>query len=85
MQVHGGGDAEKIVRRYRERAERGQRHAGHADMAALPRLRDYLASGRCEPLELGVPTLRVDTTVTEDAIAYTPPLEVILAFVRQDD
>lgn len=81
VQVHCGGDPATIVRRFSERAERGPRHAGHADIAALPRLREYLATGRCEPLDLGVPTLRVDTTAACDAIAYAPPFEEIVAFI----
>ena len=82
VQLHCGGDSETIVRRYRERAERGERHAGHADLAAIPRLREYLVNGRCEPLDLGVPTLRVDTT-RASAIPYVPPFPDILTFIRQ--
>jgi predicted kinase len=81
VQVQCGGDAEVIVRRYRERAERGERHSGHNDFAAIPRLRDYLATGRCEPLDLDVPTLRVDTT-TRDDITYVPTFAAIMAFVQ---
>jgi predicted kinase len=78
--IHCGGDADVIIRRYRERAERGERHRGHNDLAVIPRLRDYLASGRCEPLDLDIPLLRVDTT-TSDALQYLPAFDAILAFV----
>jgi predicted kinase len=84
VQVHCGGDAEVIVRRYRERAERGERHAGHSDVTVIPRLRAYLASGRCDPLDLPIPLLRVDTTVTEERIHYVPPFDEILAFAGSD-
>lgn len=82
VQAHCGGAAEVILRRYRERAERGERHAGHNDVAVLPRLREYLASGRCEPIALDAPLLRVDTTLSEDASRYTPAFAEILAFVQ---
>ena len=78
--IHCGGDTEVILRRYRERAERGERHRGHNDQAVIPRLRDYLASGRCEPLDLDIPMLRVDTT-TSECVQYLPAFDAILAFV----
>ncbi len=81
VQVHCGGDAAVIVSRYRERFERGERHAGHDDMAAIPRLRDALATGRCEPLDLPLPTLRVDTTLSSDVTSYAPSFDDILAFI----
>ena len=80
--IHCGGDAEVIIRRYRERAERGERHLGHNDMAVIPRLRDYLASGRCEPLDLDIPMLRVDTT-TAESIQYVPKFDAILTYVAE--
>ena len=82
VQLHCGGDAAMIIRRYQERAERGERHAGHNDLAAIPRLREYLAAGRCEPLDLNLPLLRVDTTTGAEDLEYTPAFEAILAFVR---
>ena len=80
VQIHCGGDADVIVRRYRQRAERGERHAGHQDLAVIPRLREYLAAGRCDPLNLTIPLLRVDTTAAE-TVQYLPPFDAILAFV----
>lgn len=83
VQVHCGGDAAVIIQRYQERAERGERHAGHNDLAVIPRLREYLATGRCEPLELPIPLCRVDTTTSCDVFRYVPSFEAILAFIRQ--
>ena len=83
VQVHCGGDADVIVQRYRERAERGERHAGHNDLTVISRLRAYLASGRCEPLALAIPLLRVDTTLTEERIHYVPSFDEIMAFVSE--
>ncbi|HZQ38021.1 MAG TPA: AAA family ATPase [Dehalococcoidia bacterium] len=79
VQIHCGGDPEMIVQRYRDRPAHGERHAGHFDAAALPRLRELLARGAYEPLDLGVPVLRVDTTTTG---AYAPDFAAIAAFVR---
>ena len=77
--VHCEGDPAVIARRVRERAERGERHPGHHDLAVIPQLQAELATGRFEPLALDVPTLRVDTTTTQE---YAPDFEEIMAFVR---
>ena len=73
--VHCETGPEATIRRYAERAARGERHPGHHDGAALADLRRDLDAGIYAPLELGVPTLRVDTTA-----GYAPDLEAILAF-----
>ncbi len=80
VQIHCGGDPETIVRRYLDRAARGERHAGHFDAEALPRLRELLARGAYEPLDLGVPILRVDTTAPA---GYAPDFAAIAAFLRE--
>src|SRR5579859_1129785 len=77
--LHCGGDVETIVRRYQARAARGERHPGHHDGAALPRLRQLLGTAAYEPLDLGVPLLRVDTTTAAD---YAPGFAEIVRFVR---
>ncbi len=77
--VHCGGDTDTIVRRYLERAARGERHPDHHDRDALPRLRRLLSAQAYEPLELGVPVLRVDTTTSAE---YAPDFAAILRFVR---
>ena len=76
--LHCEGDPEVIVRRYRERAERGERHPGHHDLAVADAVAAALTSGEYEPLDLGVPTLRIDTTTRE---RYAPSLDEVLAFV----
>jgi hypothetical protein len=55
-------DPEETVRRYVERAERGERHPGHLDATVVGRLKDNLASGRYEPLEIPAQVIRVDTS-----------------------
>jgi hypothetical protein len=88
VQVLCGGDPETIVRRYAERAARGERHPGHFDAEQVPRVRELLAGGTFEPLALAVPILRVDTTTPSPRgdpgePAYTPDFEAVLAFIRR--
>ncbi|MGH2351625.1 MAG: AAA family ATPase [Chloroflexota bacterium] len=76
VEVHCQAARDVLVRRYVERAERGERHPGHHDAAAVPRLLAGLDAGSFEPLDLGVPVLRVDTTA-----GYRPGFEAIVAWV----
>lgn len=78
--LHCDGDAETIVRRYRDRAARGERHPGHDDLHLLDVLRERLASDRYEPPNLPVPLLRIDTTT---AAGYAPGFDEIVSFVEQ--
>jgi predicted kinase len=94
--VHCEGDPRVIVRRYRERAERGERHPGHHDLELVDAVAAALASGVYEPLDLDVPIVRVDTTVPaesttasgsapaadEDRFGYAPPIARLLEFVH---
>ncbi|MGH2588845.1 MAG: AAA family ATPase, partial [Dehalococcoidia bacterium] len=57
-----------VLQRFTERFDRGERHAVHFDIATVPRLHDGLRSGLFDPLDLPIPTLRVDT-----ADGYDPP------------
>ena len=66
----------EVVRRYTERAGRAGRHPGHLDAAVLPDVLRNLTVGAYEPLDLDVPTLRVDTTA-----GYSPKLAEVVAFV----
>jgi 8-oxo-dGTP pyrophosphatase MutT (NUDIX family)/predicted kinase len=70
-----------VQQRYAARYERGERHACHFDGERIARVRSgerRVDWARYAPLEIGVPTLRVDTTS-----GYLPRLEEILAFVRE--
>jgi predicted kinase len=60
--VHCRGDPQVIARRYRERAERGERHPGHHDLLRVETVHEAIASSVYEPRQLEVPTLQVDTT-----------------------
>jgi predicted kinase len=66
-----------VLQRFTARFDRGERHPVHFDIATVPRLLDGLRSGLFEPLDLPIPTLRVDS-----ADGYVPPLPAILAFIR---
>lgn len=70
-------EPEETVRRYQERAERGERHPGHHDAAAVPRLVEGLARGLYEPVELDAEVIRVDTTD-----GHQPGLEEIVRRIR---
>jgi predicted kinase len=78
--IHCEGDPAFIACRYRERAERGERHPAHFDLGIVSRLQEELAAGVYEPLELDATTLRVDTTTAHE---YAPDFEEIVAFVRR--
>jgi len=66
----------ETIRRYVARFERGERHPGHHDAAALPEIAANLDAGVYAPLALAIPTLRVDTTH-----GYAPDLPAITAFI----
>jgi len=69
-------DPEDTVRRYQERAARGERHLGHHDASAVGRLREGLSVGRYEPMEIPARVIRVDTTG-----GYNPTLEEIVVLI----
>lgn len=64
--------------RFIGRAGTAGRHRVHPDLDRLDVLRDELAVGRFEPLELGIETIRVDTSS-----GYEPALPQILTAVRR--
>ncbi len=69
---------EEAVRRYVARFERGERHAAHFDAERIERVRSgrrQIDWSRFEPLDLEIPTLRVDTVD-----GYAPPFEDLVAF-----
>jgi predicted kinase len=77
--VNCEGDPATILRRIEARVTGGQRHPVHYDLPVLQQVVAEIASGAYEPLDLAVPTLRVDTTT---AHTYAPPLAEIVAFLR---
>jgi len=75
--VHCTAPPDLLARRYQSRFEAGERHPVHLDHERAAALTEDLATGRFEPIELGCPTLVVDTTS-----GYRPSLEAILTFLR---
>jgi hypothetical protein len=67
-----------ILARFVARAGTPGRHTVHPDLDRLPALREDLEAGRFEPLDLSIPTLRVDTSD-----GYDPPLDSIVDFLRE--
>jgi predicted kinase len=59
--IHCTASPEVIASRYRERFAAGLRHPAHLDDERAPGLGTDLASGRFEPIALGVPVLVVAT------------------------
>jgi 8-oxo-dGTP diphosphatase len=82
VQVHCAVPPEENSRRYIARHERGERHPAHFDAERIARVQsgerkvDWSAY---EPLEIGIPTLRVDTQS-----GHKPLLTEILAFVKRE-
>jgi len=78
--IHCYADPEVSVRRFRERAKRGERHPVHFD-AELPfangRFMDDDWERMAKPLDLDVPTLTVDTSE-----AYVDDIQPILDFIQ---
>jgi hypothetical protein len=81
VSIHCHTALEVSVRRFQARLERGEREWPAGDVARLAQLRAGElpeAWARAQPLDLGVPTLRVDTTD-----GYVPGLEAMVEFVRR--
>ena len=67
VQLHCSAPLELLVERYGCR----KRHPGHVDSERIDALREAVATGRHEPLDLPAETVRIDTTepVDLDALA----------------
>jgi predicted kinase len=76
--IHCRAAPSTIRRRYRSRAQ--TRHAVHLDALRDGDVSRDLEDGGYEPLDLGMPTLEVETSS-----GYRPPYEVVLAFVRSSE
>jgi predicted kinase len=67
-----------IIARFVARAGSPGRHTVHPDLERIPALREDLTAGRFEPLDLSIPTIRVNTTD-----GYDPPIDAIMAFLHE--
>lgn len=80
--IHCYATQEVAVRRYRARVERGERHQVHFDTEqpfAAGGVPDEIWDRLAKPLDLGIPTLILDTTSD-----YVADLEPILRFIRSE-
>jgi predicted kinase len=69
VQVHIGGDTEKLVTKFAERARTGDRHAGHGDSPAdADELREKIENGLWDPLDVPGELVRADMDDDEEAI-----------------
>ena len=69
VQVHIGGDTERLVAKFAERARRGERHPGHGDSPTdADELREKIEAGLWEPLEVPGRLVRADMDDAEEAI-----------------
>ena len=75
--LHCSLSNDAVIARYVDRAGTPARHRVHPDLDRLPALRDDLEACRYEPLDLSIPTLRVDTTDR-----YRPPIDTIIGFLH---
>lgn len=66
------------LRRYRVRAERGERHPAHDDLRFAAEMESGVKDVSVYRLDLDVPTLRVD-----GSDGWSPPLEEIARFVEE--
>jgi predicted kinase len=76
--VHCEAPHDLILSRFIGRAGSEGRHPVHPDLDRLDVLRDELAAGRFEPLELGIETIRVDTSS-----GYDPTLGAVVARIAR--
>jgi predicted kinase len=66
IQVHCGGDPDELADAFAERAASGDRHPGHGDSPAnRDEIRNKIATGCWDPLDLTGPLLRVESATAE--------------------
>ena len=75
--IHCEATREVILARYQERDRAGERHPVHLDADRIEDITAALDAGDFAPLDLPVPTLRVDTTD-----GYRPSIAEVIAWVQ---
>ena len=71
--IHIYADEVELFERYRQRAGESGRHPVHEVGNRIGDLRHYLAEGVCDPLDLDIPRIYIDTTYGEidaEEVAY---------------
>lgn len=62
VMVQCSAPAEVLTQRYAGRAEAGERHPVHQDSNRIGDLKPEIEKGQYDPLDLGIPLIRVDTS-----------------------
>ena len=78
--IHCEAIREVILARYQERDKAGERHPVHLDADRIEDITAALDAGDFAPLDLPVPTLRVDTTD-----GYRPSIAEVVRWVRASE
>ncbi len=78
--IHCEAPREVILARYQERDRAGERHSVHLDADRIEDITSALDAGDFAPLDLPVPTLRVDTTD-----GYRPSIAEVVRWVRASE
>ncbi len=82
FQINCWADADILIERYRERAKEGDRHPGHLDDPEDPSLREQLADGGYEPLDIGGDVHELNMN-DKDAIDYDKILRRVRARLKR--
>ena len=67
IQVLCFADPEEVMRRYNQRIQDGNRHAGHVDESATEKLRKRVLTGHTEWIEVNGKRIPFDTTEIDDS------------------
>jgi predicted kinase len=81
FQINCWADADILIERYRERVKIGDRHPGHLDDSTDPALREQLAGGGYEPLDIGGDVHELNMN-DKDAIDYDRILRRVRARLK---
>lgn len=81
VQIVCNSDRETLFRRFKSRADSGNRHPGHGDQAVLEELYTNLADNASQILENGSPVIEVDTTDFAK-VNYQEILEQVKLFMK---
>ena len=83
IEVHCHAAGSVLVERYLARVADGTRHPGHVDHVTIDEHREHLLAATPQPLELGGPTLLIDTT-DPSAIDYDSLVAELRMLLTED-
>jgi len=82
IQIVCNSDRETLFKRFKARAETGNRHPGHGDSDALNQLYEYLGDDKSQTLDIQGEVIEVDTTDFEK-IDYQAILNQVKSFLEK--